>query len=261
MMRRTIFCLCMVGLPIALTAAGQDAEEKKSPFEGIKPLPADSEDAPRPKPRDLGPPLVDHPENLVRLHPQYPTWLDPKNKQVVMVGEVVRAGYGLEMFISLKAAEKGYESVIEVDTQAMIVHAALLSLGLEPGSPVEYMPKYKPPRGPEIEILLHWKDAQGKRQSANARDWLTNVRTKKNLDTNWVFAGSKFWTDEDNGKKYFQAEAGYLVCVANTPSALIDLPIESTGDLEGREFSPSKTVPPKGTVVTVVLAPKLPGKK
>ena len=232
----------------------QSKAEKPSAFAGAK-WKVDDE-ARRPKPRDLGPPLIDHPEKLSRLHPVFPTWLDPKRRMVVMVGEVVRSSYGLEMFISTRAAEKGYESVIEVDTEAAIVHAALLGLGLEPGTPVKFMPKYQAPTGPEIEIELYWKDDKGQIQHARAQDWLKNVHTGKPLQSNWVFAGSGFWKDETTGKEYFQAEGGYLVCVANTPSALLDLPIPSTGDLDSREFQPADSVPPKGTAVTIVFRPK-----
>ncbi len=34
-------------------------------------------------PRDLGPPLVDKPEDLIKLHPVYPIWIDKKNKEVI----------------------------------------------------------------------------------------------------------------------------------------------------------------------------------
>jgi hypothetical protein len=235
----------------------QSKEEKPSPFAGAKWKADDAEDeARRPKPRDLGPPLIDHPEKLSRLHPVFPTWLDPKRRMIVMVGEVVRSSYGLEMFISTRAAEKGYESVIEVDTQAAIIHAALLGLGLEPGTPVKFIPQYKAPTGPEIEIELYWKDDKGQVQHARAQDWLKSVHTGKPLQSNWVFTGSGFWKDETTGKEYFQAEGGYLVCVANTPSALLDLPIPSTGDLDSREFQPADSVPPRGTPVTIVLKPK-----
>lgn len=237
---------------------GQPATSPKpSAFAGAKWKVDDAEDeARRPKPRDLGPPLIDHPETLHRLHPVYPTWIEPKRQLVVMVGEVVRSSYGLEMFISIRAAEKGYESVIEVDTQAAIVNAALLGLGLKPGTPVKYMPHYKAPTGPEVEIDLYWKDDKGQPRHARAQEWLKNVRTGKVLENNWVYTGSGFWKDETTGKEYFQAEGGYLVCVANTPSALLDLPIPSTGDLDSREFQPADSVPPKGTVVTIVLRPK-----
>ena len=50
------------------------------------------------KPRDLGPPLVDNPENLTKLHPDYPVWIDKENKQVILIGSVCRADYPLEFF-------------------------------------------------------------------------------------------------------------------------------------------------------------------
>ena len=98
-------------------------------------------------------------------------------------------------------------------------------------------------------------------QSAPAQDWIRNIKTKKALDTNWVFAGSSFVTDETTGKKYYQADSGELICVLSLPTAMLDLPILSYGAIEARLFEAfAEHLPPPGTPVTILLKPILSGK-
>jgi len=211
------------------------------------------------KPRDLGPPLVENPDKLVRLDPKQPVWIDAGGKQVVLLGEVCEAGYPLEFFAS--NATKAYESVVSVNVPPSIVHAGLLRIGAEPGHPARFQPRFAPPTGTEIAIEVRWKDRQGKVQSAPAQHWIRNIKTKKELDVNWVFAGSYFRKDEETGEEYYQANFGALVCVLNMPEAMLDLPMESFGAIEARMFEAFKEhLPPAGTPTTILLKPILAGK-
>jgi hypothetical protein len=211
-------------------------------------------DEEQPKPRDLGPPLVDHIGQLKRLQPSQPVWLDAKRKEVVFQGEVCRANYPLEFLVTLPGRE--YESVIVSRVRPSVVHAGLLAVGAQPGSPVRFRPKFHPPTGTEIEIQVRWKDKEGKRQQARAQDWLRDIKTKKSPDVNWIFGGSGF--SEDDGKRYYQADAGDFISVSNVPIATLDLPIESGTALESRLFEGfTDRLPPTDTPVTVILKPKL----
>jgi hypothetical protein len=210
--------------------------------------------------RDLGPPLVDAPDKLKRLDEKQLVWIDPENKQIVMLGEVCKAGYPLEFFATY--SNRSYEAVVAVNVKPSIVHAGLLALGAEPGHPAKFQPKFVPPTGTEIAIEVRWKDAKGKVQSAPAQHWIRNIKTKKELDQNWVFAGSVFFTDEETGKKYYQADSGELICVLSLPSAMLDLPIRSLGAIEARSFEAfEEHLPPAGTPVTLLLKPVLKDKK
>ena len=74
----------------------------------------------------------------------------------------------------------------------------------------------------------------------------------------WVFAGSSFWTDPADNKRYYRAEGGDVICVSNFPTAMMDLPIESTQANEELLFEAfTEHIPPRGTPVRVILAPKL----
>jgi hypothetical protein len=209
--------------------------------------------------RDLGQPLVNHPENLVRLDPKQPVWVDRKNRHVVLLGEVCRAGYPLEFFATY--ANRSYEAVLSINAKPSIVHAGLLAVGATPGHPVRFQPEFAPPSGTEIAVEVRWKDAQGKTQSAPAQQWIRNIQTKKALDSNWVFGGSILTTDEKTGQSLYLADSGELICVLNLPTAMLDLPIRSYAALESRLFEAfAEHLPPEGTPTTVVLKPILVGK-
>ncbi len=175
----------------------------------------DVEDAVK-KPHDLGPPLVDDPGDLKQLYPKTPVWIDKKHKWVVLQGEVCSVGYPLEFFVSYPT--KAYESVVAVNVNkpvAWIVHTGLVAVGAEPGHPAQSdqsvtPPKFSPPTGTEIAIEVRWKDKRGKVQSADARQWVRNIKTKKALDTNWVFAGSVFVNEPGERKEVLRGRCGGL---------------------------------------------------
>ena len=143
-----------------------------------------------------------------------------------------------------------------------VVHGDLLALGAKPGKPVQYDPKFVPPSGTEVEINLAWNDRNGKRQKARAQDWIRDIKTKKQLDVNWVFAGSLFWEDKTTGEKSYLADRGDFISVLNLPTALLDVPIESASKIESRLFEGFvERLPPPGTPVTLILKPKLENSK
>ncbi len=206
-----------------------------------------------PKLPELGEPLVDKRENLQRLQRGKPLWLDQGAGRVVMIGRVCQTETPLEMFACLTDT-KEHEAVVAVDVRAYVVHAGLLAAGADTGNTVKWDPKYVPASGSEIDITLHWKDKEGKIQTAKAQDWIRNTKTKKAMTYPFVFAGSGFWEDQQTGKKHYQAEGGDFICVSNFPTAMLDLPIKSsqeTGQLMFEAFT--EHIPPRGTPVTMVL--------
>lgn len=202
-------------------------------------------------------PRYQDPPGCTRLSPKFNVWLDKPNKRLVMVGEVCQTAGPMEMFACLQRT-KEHESIVAVPTEAFIVHAGLVALGAEPGGPVQFRPEYKPPRGTEIGVSVYWSDAQGGRRQARAQDWLMHVQTGQPLEHPWVFAGSGFWTDPLTKERHYQAEEGDFICISNFPSAMLDLPVESSASNAALLFeaNPDK-IPPKGTPVTLVLTPRL----
>jgi hypothetical protein len=224
-----------------------------------------SDDSEQPaKPRDLGPPLVEKAADLKQLG-KYKAWLDPKGKQVVLVAETCSADYPLEFLVT--AHDRAYESVLTIDGRRssekgmsiyMEIHKALLLLGAVPGKPSRYdeaKQTMTAATGTELLINLRWKDKEGKLQNSNARDWIQYKESKKPLETNWVFAGSKF-SEDGEGHQFYGADGGDFICVLNSPIAMIDLPVNSARAIEDRMFVAFKDrLPPAGTPVTIFIKP------
>jgi hypothetical protein len=203
------------------------------------------------------PPKLPPPEGATRLSPKYDVWVDPQRGVVLVDGQVALRRGMLEMFACIRNT-KEHESVVTADTQAFLVHAGLLRLGAEPGHPAQFVPEFKPPAGTEIEVSVEWRDAQGKLQTAKGQDWVRDVKTGKAMTYPWVFAGSRFWTDEETGKQYYQAEGGDFICVSNFGTAALDIPVESSQSNDALEFEAfTERIPPLGTPVRLVLKPIL----
>jgi len=285
----------------------------------MRPLPADA-----PKAADV--PAADKP---VAINPQGTVLLDKAGKRLLLKGEVCLREGVLEMLACLKRT-KEHESILAVDAQAWVVHAGLLALGAEPGTPVQYQPEFRSPSGQPIDIYLSWTDEQQKPQRVKAQTWVRNATRRywiekldppppnfklpddsnlrwdekrkellwygpmsdqqrdellklsdhagfqkaiksfhkqtqiKELDAGWVFAGSGFYTDSKTGEKFYQAEEGNLICVANFASATLDLAVPSTAANDELLYEAyTERIPPVGTPVTIELVPvfKNPEKK
>jgi hypothetical protein len=207
-------------------------------------------------PANLGEPLVDAPEGLKRLDPASPVWIDKQRKIVVLLGTTCRAGYPLEFFATYP--DRSYESVLSIYTLPSVVHAGLLALGAKPGKPVQWDPGFVPPSGTEVAISVAWKDSGGQRHTARAQEWIRDIKTRKELAINWVFAGSVFWGDKTGGSRAYLADRGDFITVLNLPTSLLDVPLQSASALESRMFEGfEERIPPPGTPVTLILKPKL----
>jgi hypothetical protein len=196
----------------------------------------------------------------VRLAKDFDIWLDQERKQLIVDGKVVLREGLLEMFACPKQT-KEHESIVAVNCKAQFVHAGLLALGAEPGQTVKFDPEYRPASGPEVEVWVLWKD-EGGNHRVRAQEWIQHVKSGKALEYPFVFAGSGFHVDETTGEKFYLADGGDFICVSNFTTATLDLPVASSqanADLTFRAFS--ERIPPIGTPVRLVLAPKLMEKK
>jgi hypothetical protein len=234
--------------PLVFAQAKTETAEAKP-----RPTAAEEEDQPKAKAR----PALPEPVGAQRLSPRYPVWIDKKEKAVLVDGQICLREGMLEMFACTRNT-KEHEAIVSADTKAYLVHAGLLALGAEVGHPVQFQPEFKPPEGTEIDVLVRWKDEHGKEQTARAQDWIKDLKTKNEMEYPFVFAGSGFWTDPDNGKKFYQAEGGDFVCVSNFGTAMLDIPVKSSQSNDELEFEAfTERIPPLGTPVRLVFKPKL----
>lgn len=209
------------------------------------------------EPTPTPPPKLPEPKGAKRLSPDFDIWVDKQQKAVIIDGVVSQRRAILEMF-ACTPNTKEHESIIQANTQAFLAHTGLLAIGAEPGHPVRWDPEYEPPTGTEIEIEVHWRDKQGKPQSAPAQKWVRKVSSGEEMAEPWVFGGSGLWKDEQTGKEYYMAEGGDFICVSNFGSAMLDVPAPSTQANDGLLYEAfTERIPPLGTPVRMFLRPKL----
>lgn len=216
---------------------------------------------PSDKPKNPQKPLVDEPEKLVPLDPNGEIWITEDKKSVVFNGMVCLNRGMLEFFLC-SVNTKEYESIISTSVKPYIIHAGLLTTGIEPGTPVRHTPKYEAPTGPVIDVKVRWLDKDGKRQEQDAREWIQDAGSKKSMDAQWVFAGSLMQKLHDGKLRYLADSTGEIIGVANFPTVVLDVPIESTDKNEALLFQAfTKNIPPPETQVTLILTPKIEKKK
>jgi hypothetical protein len=182
-----------------------------------------------------------------------------EQRRVLINATVCRREDFLEQLLCRKMT-KEHESILTADIDAKFVHAALLAAGAQPGKPVQFLPdqpRPKPPTGTAIKVWLEYKGKDGKTVRVRAQDWIRNVKTKKTLDLDWVFAGSVLIPDPDKkGPPFYAANDGNVICVANFDTALLDLPIDSSRDADALLWEAhTERIPPLETPVTVILEP------
>ena len=182
-------------------------------------------------------------------------WFDPAAKKLVMKAKVVLREGPLEHLVCSKGT-KEHEAILATDAIPSQIHAGLLLTGLKPGRPVQFAPRFLPPRGDKVAITVRWR-IDGKDHSSDAKDWVMEEVKKTPLAVDWVFAGSQLYRDETTKKMRYAADDGDLITVANFASAILDLPLASSASDAERNYAANpKTVPPVGTEVFVVFAPR-----
>ncbi|HEV7278638.1 MAG TPA: YdjY domain-containing protein [Pirellulaceae bacterium] len=228
--------------PSAMPEATDAPESTEAPKATGSPEPAKGDAAP-----ETG--------GLIALNRQGTVKIDRKRKLVVVDGRIALRAGQLEMF-ACPAGTKEHESVVALLSDSKTIHAGLLAVGARPGAVVKWDPEYAPAFGDVIEIYVLWKDAEGKPHQVRGQSWVRDVKTGEEMKTEWIFAGSGFWTDPGDGIEYYYADGGEAICVSNFPTAMIDLPIQSSQANDSLLFEAFESrIPPRNTPVRVVLRP------
>lgn len=197
----------------------------------------------------------DAPPEAKAISEEHLIWVDRQRGRVYVDGYVAMQDGPLEMF-ACPMGTKEHESVIGSLARSSEVHAALLAVGAQPGTPVVYLPKFVPATGQRIRVWVCYWDDQGKFQVSDARRWIKKAGTKTHMEPDWVFAGSGFWKDPSNGREYYRADSGDMICVSNFTSAMMDVPIASSAEADQLQYVPfSDRIPQVGTPVRLVLVP------
>ena len=185
------------------------------------------------------------------------------DKRRVLVNATVCLRKGQLEQLLTKKSTKEHEAILAADVDARSIHLALTLAGVEPGSPVKFRPKFTPPTGGAVKITMEYQD-KGKTVRVPAQSWIRNVKTRKDLDTDWVFAGSALFQDpmNKNAKPHYLANDGDVICIANFDSAMLDVPFSSAKDNDDLVFEAhTERIPPLETPVVVILEPVLAKKR
>src|SRR6516225_7540165 len=187
--------------------------------------------------------------------------IDGQSRRVLVHSTVCLRKGMLEQLMTRKRT-KEHEAILAADVDARDIHKALLLANAAAGSPVKFRPKFELPRGDVIKITLEYEQ-KGKKTRVPAQQWVRNVKTQKNLHTDWVFAGSVLIPDPIDPKKqpYYGANDGDVICISNFDTALLDVPFNSPKDNDDLAFEANtQFIPPMDTPVLVILEP-VPAKK
>lgn len=183
-------------------------------------------------------------------------------RRVLINGIICRRTDQLEQFMCRKNT-KEHEAIVSADIDAAKVHLALTLAKAEAGNPVKFQPKFMPASGTVIKVYVQWEE-KGKTMKVPAQQWIKNLKTKKELEHDWVFAGSFHIPNRLDPKAppFYAANDGDVICVANFEDALLDLPIQSSKDNDDLVFEAwTERIPALETPVVVILEPVLPVKK
>ena len=187
--------------------------------------------------------------------------IDGQSRRVLVNSTICLRKGMLEQLLTRKRT-KEHEAILAADVDARDIHKALLLTNAAAGSPVKFRPKFELPRGDVVKITLEYQE-KGKTIRVPAQQWIRNVKTKKDLDTDWVFAGSVLIPDPIDHKKppYYGANDGDVICISNFDTALLDVPFNSPKDNDDLAFEANTDrIPPLETPVLVILEP-VPAKK
>lgn len=182
-------------------------------------------------------------------------WIDRDRARVYADGYIAMNQGPLEMF-ACPAGTKEHESIVATLGRASEIHAGLLAVGAQVGTPVSYNPKFVPATGQRIRIWVCYFDQDGEFKVVDARDWIQDIGTNETLKEDWVFAGSFIYEDPTDNRKYYQGDIGDMICVSNFTTATLDIPVLSSAETDRLQYIPNTPqIPKPDTPVRLILEP------
>lgn len=149
-----------------------------------------------------------------------------------------------------------HESVLRTPAKPSHIHAGLLMLGQEPGSPMTYSEttrKWIAPWGAPIRVSVEFTNPAGERMVLPATRLMRHVRTHEPVAAmSWIFAGSR---QREDGA-YLADLTGYVVSLVNFEHTLIDVPSLASAANDTLEWETNPDAGPlRGQAVTMILEP------
>lgn len=169
--------------------------------------------------------------------------------------------FPLEQFVCIPDT-KEHESLLVTDALPSHIHAALLLIGLEPGSPTTWRRGegevvVTPPTGPEVTVEFVFED-EGKVHTVSPVAWVRSIEGDDELPAlSFVFAGSVI--RQMNERDRYEADtAGTVVGLASFGTEVLAWPELVSHEFDDGDlvwYADLDVVPPNGTPVTVRITP------
>ncbi|MFA9477256.1 YdjY domain-containing protein [Phycisphaerales bacterium AB-hyl4] len=211
---------------------------------------ADDDDAPLPPP-----PLASLEEALPGVT------VDLETRQLELEAVVVlRDGDWLELLVCSPQTRE-HESILTVEARPSHIHLALLLLGYQPGSPMQWEQTddgylTRPPQGELLSIYIAYEDDDGEEVEVPATDWIRHEPTGETMAGNvWLFAGSVF--ERIHEQNLYVADLnGTIVSLVNFGDDLIARPTQVTDQTDEQRWNTyTERIPETGTSVKLRIRP------
>jgi len=193
-------------------------------------------------------------------------WIDRDQHYVEFRGWTCLDAGWLEQ-VACSPGTREHESLVVTDVAASKIHAALLLLGLKPGTPGSWKTEGDEviaiePHGPAVLVEVAWTDDRGNSRRCGISQWILDIQERKHYPTDqWIFAGSI----ELEGEEARRAATTYLADRTGSIIGLVTfgdevLAAEAVIPDEASVYEPEwvvskRDVPNPGTPVLVRLVP------
>ena len=161
----------------------------------------------------------------------------------------------LEYLLVNEMTGKIHESLLTTAVSPLNLNVVLLLLGYEESDALEKDTKdvaVSAQAKASVDIVVKWKDTNGKDREAFIENWINNLATDSPAKRgHWLYTGSAV-----DGRGGFAAETdGSLVAIYRDHRAVLNNPREGKTSDEIWKPAKSQGLPPKETVVQVVVRP------
>jgi hypothetical protein len=145
--------------------------------------------------------------------------VDTQKKEVTVPGHML-PDQTMEFLATKKGGMKSYESVLELDTDAVTFNLALILIGLEKSRAVAPQGHFDPKAaaGDPVEIFVEWGSGENARK-VRGEELLYDLQTKKVVSMGgWVYTGSTVLPDG----RYMAEMDGVLIGFVHDPASIIE---------------------------------------
>ena len=193
-------------------------------------------------------------------------WVDVERRVVRVRGWTCLDSGWLEQ-VACSPGTREHESLMVTNVSASNIHAALLLIGLQPGSPGNWKADGDkvvliPATGPRVDVSVEWTDPAGDMRVDGVSRWISDISDRSLYPTDkWIFAGSVVLDEAEAdraGVRYLADRTGSLIGLVTFGDELLaaEEVLPDSSEVHSPEWvATTRAMPPVGTEVRIVLRP------